>query len=420
VLLGFTVANVLSLRDEQTLSLVSDGLDEDLARPTGVVMEGRNVRALPVVGIYGANASGKSNVLGALRLMREAVLDSHAEWTRVDGVPRKAFALDPEAAKAPSSFEIDLVIRGTRWVYGFEMGDTQVEAEWLHVYPRGRRQVWFDRDAGRAELFRFTGDHLRGERATLAKLTRPDALFLSTAAAYNHPQLSVLHRWFRGNLWLVTPQSDRNERERFTSRQLLTDDHARILELLRIADLGIDEVEVTRQDPDPPRVRLVRTTGEDRRTAFDFHQESYGTRNWFALLGPLVLVLKNGAVLLVDELDASLHPMLVAEFVRLFQDPAANPKGAQLIFTSHDTTPLGTATGDRPLGREQVWLTEKRLDGATDLYPLTDARPRKDENLERGYRTGRYGGVPQLGPGQLVRAVGRLNEVEARTGAGGG
>jgi len=418
VLLGFSVANVLSLRDEQTLSLVSDGLDEGSARLTGVVAERRPVRALPVVGIYGANASGKSNVLGALRLMRAAVLDSHAEWTRTDGVPRTPFALDPAAVKAPSSFEVDLVIDTTRWVYGFELGDTRVEAEWLHVYPRGRRQVWFDRDASAAEPFRFPGDHLKGERATLARLTRPDALFLSTAAAYNHPQLSVLYRWFHGNLWLVTPESDRAERERFTGRRLLTDDRTRILELLRVADLGIDEVEVVRQDPDPPRVRLVRTSG-GRRTAFDFDDESYGTRNWFALLGPLLLALKDGAVLLVDELDASLHPALVAEFIRLFQDPAASPKGGQLIFTSHDTTPLGAATGDRPLGREQVWLTEKRADGATELYPLSDAHPRKDENLERGYRAGRYGGVPQVGPGQIVRTVRYLHDVEARAGTGG-
>ncbi len=418
MLLGFSVANVLSLRDEQTLSLVSDGLDEGSARLTGVVAERRPVRALPVVGIYGANASGKSNVLGALRLMRAAVLDSHAEWTRTDGVPRTPFALDPAAVKAPSSFEVDLVIDTTRWVYGFELSDTRVEAEWLHVYPRGRRQVWFDRDASAAEPFRFPGDHLKGERATLARLTRPDALFLSTAAAYNHPQLSVLYRWFHGNLWLVTPESDRAERERFTGRRLLTDDRTRILELLRVADLGIDEVEVVRQDPDPPRVRLVRTSG-GRRTAFDFDDESYGTRNWFALLGPLLLALKDGAVLLVDELDASLHPALVAEFIRLFQDPAANPKGGQLIFTSHDTTPLGAATGDRPLGREQVWLTEKRADGATELYPLSDAHPRKDENLERGYRAGRYGGVPQVGPGQIVRTVRYLHDVEARAGTGG-
>jgi hypothetical protein len=417
VLLGFTAANVLSLRDEQTLSLVSDGLEDSPTRPTGVVMEGRPVRALPVVGIYGANASGKSNVLGALRLVRAAVLDSHAEWTRVDGVPRRPFALDPKAAKTPSSFEVDLVIDKTRWVYGFELSDTEVEGEWLHVYPRGRRQVWFDRDASAAEPFRFPGDHLKGERATLARLTRPDALFLSTAAANNHPQLSVLHRWFHGNLWLVTPENDRAERERFTSRRLLTEDRMRILELLRVADLGIDEIEVVRRDPDPPRVRLVRTNGR-RRTAFDFDDESFGTRNWFALLGPLLLALKEGAVLLVDELDASLHPLLVTEFIRLFQDPA-NPKNAQLIFTSHDTTPLGTATGDRPLGREQIWLTERRADGATELYPLTDAHPRKDENLERGYRAGRYGGVPRVGPGQIVRTVRHLEEVEARSGAGG-
>lgn len=418
MLLGFTATNVLSLRDEQTLSLVSDGLDDSPARPAGVVVEGRPVRILPVIGIYGANASGKSNVLSTLRMMRAAVLDSHAVWTRTVGVPRMPFALDPKAAKTPSSFEVDLVIDKTRWVYGFELSDTQVEGEWLHVYPRGRRQVWFDRDASDAEPFRFPGDHLKGERATLARLTRPDALFLSTAAANNHPQLSVLHRWFHGNLWLVTPENDRPERERFTSRRLLTEDRMRIVELLRVADLGIDEVEVVRRDPDPPRVRLVRTSGR-RRTAFDFDDESFGTRNWFALLGPLLLALKEGAVLLVDELDASLHPALVTEFIQLFQDPAANPKNAQLIFTSHDTTPLGTATGDRPLGREQIWLTEKRADGATELYPLTDAHPRKDENLERGYRAGRYGGVPQVGPGQIVRTMRHLEEVEARAGAGG-
>jgi hypothetical protein len=418
VLLGFTVANVLSLRDEQTLSLVSDGIDDDVARPTGVTMDSRPVRALPVVGIYGANASGKSNVLGALRLMRAAVLESHAQWSSTDGIPRTPFALDPEMAKAPSSFEVDLAINETRWVYGFELNDSLVEAEWLHVYPRGRRQVWFDRDVSATEPFRFPGDHLKGERATLARLTRPDALFLSTAAANNHPQLSVLHRWFQGNLWLITPEVDRIERERFTGRRLLTEDRLRILELLRIADLGIDDIEVTKQDPNPPRVRLVRATG-GRRTPFDLYLESYGTRNWFALLGPLLLALRDGAVLLVDELDASLHPALVAEFVRLFQDPVANPKNAQLIFTSHDTTPLGAATGDRPLGREQVWLTEKRSDGATELYPLTDARPRKDENLERGYRAGRYGGVPDVGPGQIVRAVRHFHEVKTPAGAGG-
>ncbi len=231
-------------------------------------------------------------------------------------------------------------------------------------------------------------------------------MFLSTAAAYNHPQLSVLYRWFHGNLWLVTPESDRNEREWFTSRRLLTDDRDRVLELLRVADLGIDDIEVVKQDPDPPRVRLIRSSGR-RQTAFDFDDESYGTRNWFALLGPLLLTLKEGAVLLVDELDASLHTALVAEFIRLFQDPKANPNCAQLIFTSHDTTPLGTATGNRPLGREQVWLTEKRTDGATELYPLTDAHPRKDENLERGYRAGRYGGVPQVGPGTHATVSGR-------------
>ena len=118
-------------------------------------------------------------------------------------------------------------------------------------------------------------------------------------------------------------------------------------------------------------------------------------------------MLDHGSLLLIDELDASLHPVLSAEVIRLFQDPGANPHCAQLVFTTHDATLLGTSMVDRPLDRDQVWITTKQRSGETDLYSLIDVRPRKEENLERGYLRGRYGGVPRVTAGELAREVTR-------------
>jgi AAA15 family ATPase/GTPase len=147
----------------------------------------------------------------------------------------------------------------------------------------------------------------------------------------------------------------------------------------------------------------------------EWHMESLGTRSWLALLRPLLLALDRGSVVLIDELDASLHPRMVAEVVGMFASPRSNPHGAQLVFTTHDATLLSNLPADRLLDRDEVWLTEKNRDGATELYPLTELKPRKDENLERGYLLGRYGAVPRMVTGQLSRvAEDALSETTAR------
>ncbi|WGD42828.1 AAA family ATPase [Streptomyces cathayae] len=412
MLLRFRVANVRSLRDEQELSFVEpqDG-DESVARPVELA-GGRSVGVLPLVGIFGANASGKSNVLAALVDMRNAVLNSYARWASYEGVPRTVFALDPKGKDEPSFFEVDLVLEGVRWRYGFELGESRVEAEWLHSYPRGHRQVWLDRDASRAEVYEWPGSRVK-DRAQLARRTRPNALLLSTAGTDNHPQLSPLFHWFRRNLWLIDPETDRAQREEFT-RQALSGDRAhRIEELLRVADLGITGTEVVDEGKGRSKIKLVHrsATGE---VAFDWQMESLGTQAWFALLGPLLLALDEGAVLLVDELDASLHPRFAAEVVRLFHDPHANPNGAQLIFTSHDPTVLTTPSGGRLLQPGQVWLTEKDKDGATELYPLTAASPGEDEDLMKSYLAGAFGAVPSLMEGQIARRLLAERELSGR------
>ncbi|MEV1240841.1 AAA family ATPase [Nonomuraea sp. NPDC049750] len=397
MLVGFRAANILSFRDEFELSLLAPEGADRAAR----ALDGLHVS--PVAAIFGANASGKTNVLAAMRWMRHAVLDSVADWARVKGVPRRPFALDREAMQEASLFEVDVVIRGDRYVYGFEVSDERVETEWLHVFPRGsrRRQVWFDRDAERVERgedeYRFPSDRLKGAKKPVIDYTRPNALFLTAAGSLQLKQLVPLYDWFKENLWLVSPDDDLRQRNAYTRWGLLKPEfRERVEGLLAVADLGVAGVVVEDRGEEMPEVSLVHQ-GKDGSTAFDIHQESFGTLAWFAFLGPLLKALDHGAVLLADELDSSLHPVLVAEVVRLFEDPVANSRGAQLVFTGHDATLLSKAHVERPLDREQVWITEKRSTGESELYPLTDVGVRVDESLERGYLRGRYGGVPRIG-----------------------
>ncbi|GGK64344.1 hypothetical protein Sme01_25740 [Sphaerisporangium melleum] len=424
MLIRFRMANHRSVRADHELSLVATEFDEGTARRTGLRHRGRDVLAQPVIGLFGANASGKSNVLSAFRFMRDAVLGSFADWAKTpDAVPREPFKLDATSRAETSLFEVDLALGRdpVRYTYGFELSDERVEAEWLHAYPHGRRNIWFDREADRPNseggTFIFKGEGLKGERDALVRLTRPNALFLSVGAALNDPQLSLVHKWFVNNLWPVTPGADLGARVEWSRNLLTLPDRAehyrrRIVRLLQSADLGITRLD---NDPETGEIRLWHRTADGGEAPLDFHaEESLGTHAWFAFLGPMLTVLERGSVLLVDELDSSLHPALAAEVVRAFQDPAANPRGAQLIFTTQDATLLGSAVLDRPLGRDQVWMTVKRRSGETELYPLTEAKPRKEENLERGYLRGRYGGVPGVTAGEIVR---ELSWQEAKTSA---
>ncbi|MGW5136116.1 AAA family ATPase [Streptomyces sp. NPDC004135] len=395
-------------------------LNESTARQTGARSEGRTVSVLPAVGIFGANASGKSNVLDALRFMRRAVLESFADWGKRRGVPRQPFELASEGQEETSLFEVDLLLgkRPVRYTYGFELSDDRVEAEWLHAYPSGRRQVWFDREADRPEdeggEFRFPGNGLKGHKDVVVSSTRPDALFLTAGATLNHPALSAVHRWFVDNLWLVTSGGDVPHRTEWTRRRLTDRKNGaelrnRIGAMLAAADLGITGLTL---DPESGEVQLLHRSADGTPRPLDFwDQESLGTHAWFAFLGPLFQVLEQGGVLLADELDSSLHPILAAEVIRLFQDEEANPRTAQLIFTTHDATLLGPSVVERPLDRDQVWIALKNATGESQLYPITAARKaRRDDNLERRYLHGHYGGVPRLTSGEIARQIALIEE----------
>ncbi len=412
MLIEFRVENHRSLRDEQSLTMETGRVgDEADSRPRSV--SGHSESLLPVVALYGANASGKTNVLNALVFMREAVLFSFNLWPPDQGVPRNQFAWGSKR-EAPSLFEVTVLIDSVRHQYGFVVSDDSILEEWLFAWPNGKKQTWFTREGS---VYSF-GDNLKGDNKVVEGITRSNALFLSTAVQFKHPQLQAIFSWFRamrpinvGEAYSVMHTEQAIARMFESSgQQSLFDDETleeplseRFLALLRNADLGIVGLRVEKGEPTekprrPLRLRFHLKHQSDADDAWlPLEQESKGTRTLFRFAVPILEVIRAGGVLLCDELEASLHPSLAQQIVRQFNDPKTNPHNAQLIFTTHDTNLLGTTLGEPALRRDQVWLTEKDDQGATVLYPLTDYKPRKAENLERGYIQGRYGAIPFLG-----------------------
>lgn len=423
MLVSFRASNVRSFRDEFELSFQATTLaNPDVVRhvPWHAGGGGEPLRLLPVAALFGANASGKSNVLKAMADMRHAVADSFSGWTPDGGTHRRAFRLDPGAEDHPTTYEVNLVINGVLHWYGFEMDSERITREWAYHYPRGRRKLLFSRDSDQID-FR----PLKAKGAAVAALLRPNALFLSTAAAAGTEDLMDLYGWLRRNLRIAMTGSERS-RQHFTTHLLEHAEHReQVLALMRAADLGI--VDITREEVDQEvkeRVaRVMRVVSADmgepvdeeqmleglvdvrlhhrgaggEQVAFGMQDESLGTMVWLGLVGPVIDALARGMVLLVDELDASLHPSLTSQIVRLFQDPKTNPRRAQLVFNTHDVTLIDSGR----LGRDQIWFTEKDNDGATRLLPLSDQSPRKDEAITKGYLHGRYGGVPIVADGDF-------------------
>jgi predicted ATPase len=421
MLIEFRVENHRSIRDEQALTMRAGrvGAPDD-PRPRAVRGDKDKAGVLPVAALYGANASGKSNLLAAFDFMRQAVVDSHRLWPPDGGIPRAPFAWGSKTSE-PSLFEVTIVRERTRYQYGFVADDERFLEEWLYAWPAGRKQSWFERDG---DKFKF-GEQLRGENRMVEQVTRPNALFLSAAAQHRHKQLAGIYRWFRTTSTVnVERRPQESGRDRlFFDWMLLTlrgessfsdsplfgdeisadDGLESVRDLLRAADVGIVDLKMVRRDDDPgvrseQPLLMVRHESSADNAWLPFHEESHGTQTLFRMAPYLLNALQNGSLLVIDELEASLHPLLALQVVRLFNDPGTNPHNAQLLFTTHDTNLLGTELGEPALRRDQIWLTEKDKEGATCVYPLTDYKPRKAENLERGYLQGRYGAIPFLGP----------------------
>ena len=425
VLLRFRVANHRSILEPVELSMIA--VDDERAATRG--FDGLAERVLTVAGIYGPNASGKSNVLDALAWLSMAVATSLRGWAE-EYIPRDAHRFGNGPA-APSEFDLDLVIDGVRYAYRLEVDDSAVLFESLDSYPEGRRRNLFTRRKSEID-FRRGLDGTRGIRDLLTATTLAlsagrrmgVADFKSVGGAVARMRVLGLRRRRFPRVAGVHP-SDPTIRLLFEAdepdqlRLLLgipedrpaDTDRSRVLNLLRFADPGIDDFEISEEEsrgPGGPRRHLgLVHRGEGEPVTFDLEEESAGTQTWFRLIGPAFAALRHGRVLLLDEIDASLHPRLSARLIETFQDPLTNSRGAQLVFTSHDTSLLNS------LNRDEVWLTEKAPDATTRLVGLAEfggERVRKSQNLERAYLQGRFGAVPEVDQIAVRRALGLASQ----------
>lgn len=403
MLLRFGVANVRSIYQYAEVNLMASTAIKDRGCDLIQWAEG-GAEILPVAILYGANASGKTSLYAAMGILKTHVTQSFTRRQATDGIERPYFALDSNAANEPSQLDCDFTVDGVRYHFGFAYNDDRYLREWLHSYPEGYKRVLYERNDMSVEF----GNSLRGHNAKLKELIRPNALFLSVAAQGAHLQLTPVYRFFAESVFGLTAHLD----DRRTQSLIGKDPDARMIGLLRSADVGISGVRVVDSEGEPIQQVLsddpeedskpVGKTGKNVRVQFahcnrtgnaiylDFVQESRGTRRLAALLTRVLEALDDGALVFIDEIDASLHTLLSSELIKLFSNSATNPHGAQLIATTHDTHLLQSNV----LRRDQIWFVEKDGFGESRAFPLTDIRTRNTDNLEKGYLEGRFGAVP--------------------------
>lgn len=421
MLVDFTVENFRSYRAAKTFSMVAS-VSAALPHNTCVV-PGFDGLLLRSAAIYGANASGKSNLLAAMDALSgllESPLAGNPPSTPDPVV--ETFALDPDCRRRPSRFQVRFVSDGTLYDYLLAYRAGKVEDERLSASPSGRPQTWFTRPAGEV---RPNPQYLRGQKERLRQLTPPDRPFLAVAAAFGHQQLTPVAKWLTTNL--VSGVDAPYFRYRLPFAIGYMPNHSSLLcqqdpsfrrwatRLLQHADLGIRsvDVEVVERELNMPGEKVHRyqehvpyfshvgPSGDV--TRFRIDQESNGTRKLYGLLADLHTALRRGQFVQLDEFGESMHPVIAREILRLFGNPESNPKNAQLVVTTHDTSLLSA----RLFRRDQIWFAEKDASGATDLYSLQDIKDIDEgEAFEKDYLRGRYGAIPFLGPFDFPPAEG--------------
>jgi uncharacterized protein len=422
MLIEFTVGNFRSFKEPVTLSLVAARLssqDPQIDINNTFQVEG-GLKLLTTAAVYGANASGKSNLVRALVFMKDRVLNSSRESQANELIETEPFRLDAATEKQPSYFEIIFLHENIPYRYGFEVTHQKVVSEWLFYSPHGKE----------AELFIREDDNIQSKRAfkgarplVANKSTRPNALFLSVAAQFNVEIANKVTGWFRA-VGLVSGLDDLGYGG-FTVSKYMEDElyRAEILELMKNSDVGINNIFVENRnihDSDffpgtmPQELkekflkdfkeheqvlkvnsehRVMDSQGKYETVAFDFNDESEGTQKLFYLSGPIIDTLREGKLLVIDEIEARMHTLLTRKLVGLFNSAITNPRHAQLVFATHDTNLLSKVF----FRRDQIWFIEKDQAEASHLYSLAELKIRNERIFENDYLQGRYGGIPVLG-----------------------
>lgn len=416
MLVEFRITNYRSFQDTAVLSMVASK-DPTLEASNCIDTTPELLRSAV---LYGANASGKSNLILALAFMKNMVEVSATGLREGQSLNIAPFRFNVETTKQPSELEITFIDNGIRYQYGFAANATRIVKEWLLVYKTARAQRWFEREYNEKENkenWYFGSYFLESHRHQIwRESTRANALFLSTAVNLNSEQLRPIYKWFAERL-IVLPVPNVPIPLDITLAHLKENKKSKILDFLQAADLGIKDVHIemrkgkqvqwnfqpgannqlvagSEKEIDVPIITFIHQGKDDRPVTFGINEESHGTQRLFSYAGFFLEALNNGKILVIDELCSSLHPKMVRFLIKLMHNPKINQDNAQLIFSTHNTSLLDTTELFR---RDQIWFIEKNREQSSQLYPLTDFSPRKEEAIEKGYLVGRYGALPFLG-----------------------
>ncbi len=431
MIVDFAIKNYLSFKNEIVFSMLAANSVKENEGNGGCsnvfVSSESNQRFVKVAAIYGANGSGKSNLISALCFFRNMLINSYRNDGILKGFKKKQYLFD-ENNENTTGFEMNLIIEGTRYRYGFEILEEKIDAEWLFIQPFGSSKESY--------CFKRTKEGVKTNKKVfkvskqIVDFTRDNSLFLTTSALSNVSIARRIKDWFENSFNVISGIDDRTVNYTADRYHHDVEMRKRIADFIRIADFGIQDISVEEtliekvsdiKDPilrkllgdtdyeSNPNVKKLKElniqTFHNRfnkdtiigKTSIPLGDESIGTIKTFAMIGPWLDTLMNGKTLVVDEFGASIHTKLAFELVHLFQSKLNN--GAQLIITTHDTSLLRKDL----LRRDQIWFVEKDRQGVSDLYSLVEYKidqatsVRNDASFRKDYLTGKYGAIPYFG-----------------------
>lgn len=413
MLIQFSIKNFMSIKDKITFSMLAS---KDKEHEENLI-KGEKENYLRTAVIYGANASGKSNLFKAINIVIMMLRNSNNMQPKML-LPFFPFKFDKETLNGKTEFEIIMKLNDVKYVYGFKSDRNRIYEEYLYYYPNGKQTEIFERT--NVTKYHFT--KAENELFDIKEKNMENKLFLATATTWNYEKTKPVYDFLTNEINTIFEYEPLRG---FSFEQYNSDKNGELrrfsLDLLNKTDLNISgfdvkNVDITREHllAFPPELRTLMTNGmkgynvttrhtfEDEKGnkvdgIIDFEEESLGTKNIFLLIPCLKDTLEKGKIMIIDELDKSLHPLLVNYIVSLFNNPVINKNGAQLIFNTHDTNLLSLTM----FRRDQIWFTEKNYkNGSTDLYPLDEFPVRKNENIQKGYLNGRYGAIPFIAIGE--------------------
>lgn len=423
MLIEFRVKNFRSISDWQSFSMLAENKVSEMEE---TIVEKADLNILPTAVVYGRNASGKSNLLTAFRALQYLIMDSGTLKVEEEIYPYEPFKLNMNGQNEPVEFLIDFIAKDNiRYIYSIGFLKNEITYENLKFYPKSQPAILFDRKLGKKIKY---GEYLLGRKKDIEDLLYPNQLFLSKIGTEKNEQLKEVYRFFSEYLYTSTihdTQYDDTLINIFSTKlgkNNIPFFNENVSKLMKIADTGIEEITIKEENIDKSilpkemsdedkeeiiekykyKIRTIHkkfhNNNEVDKVEFKLSEESTGTIKLLAIGGLILEALADGQVLIIDELDKSLHPKLTRALINIFKCKKNNPKNAQLIFATHDVSLLD----NNLFRRDQIWFAEKEYEGNSHYYSISDIPGiRANTPFEKYYMTGRFGATPVINENEL-------------------